>query len=257
VFADWSNALLNNGLANYQDAMAAAQRAVDNPELGNLPRWALVELIEAATRSGHSDIAADPFRRLAAATSASGTDWALGIEARSRALLTEGVATEPLYRESIERLDRTRVRIELARAHLLYGEWLRRERRIGDARDQLRIAHDMLEEMGMAGFAERARRELKATGATARKRAPGASDHRLTAQEAQIAHMAGDGLTNPERPGLACSSARAPSSTTCARSSPSLASIRATNSIESFPMGRPVLGYLSTSSARGARLGAM
>jgi tetratricopeptide (TPR) repeat protein len=160
VFADWSSALLNNGLANYQAAMTAAQRAVDNPELGNLPRWALVELIEAATRSGRSDIAADAFRRLAAATSASGTDWALGVEARSRALLTEGEAAERLYRESIERLDRTRVRSELARAHLLYGEWLRRERRIGDARDQLRIAHDMLEQMGMAGFAERAGREL-------------------------------------------------------------------------------------------------
>jgi DNA-binding CsgD family transcriptional regulator len=198
AFADWSSALLNNGLANYQEAMTAAQRAINSPELGNIPRLALVELIEAAARSGRSDIAADALRRLAIATSASGTDWALGVEARSRALLTEGQAAERLYREAIERLDRTRIRTELARAHLLYGEWLRRERRRSDARAQLRTAHDMLAEMGMAGFAERARRELKATGETARKRAPATSDQRLTAQEALIARLARDGLSNPE-----------------------------------------------------------
>lgn len=198
VFADWSSAVLNNGLGNYQEAMTAAQRATDSPELGNLPRLALVELIEAATRSGRSDIAADALGRLAVATSASGTDWALGVEARSRALLTEGEAAERLYREAIERLDRTSIRTELARAHLLYGEWLRRERRRTDARDQLRTAHDMLEAMGMEAFAERARRELKATGATARKRAPATSDQRLTAQEALIGRLARDGLSNPE-----------------------------------------------------------
>jgi DNA-binding CsgD family transcriptional regulator len=197
AFADWSCALLNNGLGNYQEAMTAAQRAIDSPELGNIPRLALVELIEAAARSGRSDIAADGLSRLAIATSASDTDWALGVEARSRALLTEGEPAERLYREAIERLGRTRIRTELARAHLLYGEWLRRERRRTDARAQLRTAHQMLEEMGMAGFAERARRELQATGATARKRAA-TSDQRLTAQEALIARLARDGLSNPE-----------------------------------------------------------
>jgi DNA-binding CsgD family transcriptional regulator len=197
AFADWSSAVLNNGLGNYQEAMTAAQRAVDGPELGNIPRLASVELIEAATRSGHSDTAADAFCRLAVATSASGTDWALGVEARSRALLTQGEAAERLYREAIERLDCTHIRTELARAHLLYGEWLRRERRRGDARDQLRTAHDLLEKMGMEAFAERARRELKATGATIRNRAT-ANDQRLTAREALIARLARDGLSNPE-----------------------------------------------------------
>jgi DNA-binding CsgD family transcriptional regulator len=198
VFAAWACALLNNGLGNYHEAMTAAQRIIDSPELASIPRWALVELIEAATRSGRSDIAADALRQLAVATSASGTDWALGVEARSRALLTEGEAAERLYREAIERLGRTRVRTELARAHLLYGEWLRRERRRGDARDQLRIANHMLEAMGMEAFAERARRELKATGEAARKPSVSTSDHQLTAQEAQIARMARDGLSNPE-----------------------------------------------------------
>jgi DNA-binding CsgD family transcriptional regulator len=197
VFADWASALLNNGLGNYQEAMRAAQRAIDSPESA-VPRWALVELIEAATRSGRSDIAADALGRLEVDTGASGTDWALGIEARSRALLTEGEAAERLYREAIERLDRTTIRTELARAHLLYGEWLRRERRRGDARAQLRIASDMLEAMGMEAFAERAWRELKATGETARKPSVPSSDHQLTAQEAQIARMAREGLSNPE-----------------------------------------------------------
>jgi DNA-binding CsgD family transcriptional regulator len=128
----------------------------------------------------------------------SGTDWALGIEARSRALLTDGDTAERLYRESIERLGRTRIRADLARAHLLYGEWLRRERRRVDARAQLRIAHEMLDAMGMDAFAERARRELQATGATARKRTGASIDQELTAQEAQIARMARDGLSNPE-----------------------------------------------------------
>ena len=125
------------------------------------------------------------------------TEWALGIEARVRALLSEGDVAERLYRESIERLGRTRVRVELARAHLLYGEWLRRERRRVDAREQLRTAHDMLDTMGIEAFAERARRELLATGETARKRTVETRDE-LTAQEAQIARLARDGLSNPE-----------------------------------------------------------
>jgi DNA-binding CsgD family transcriptional regulator len=143
-------------------------------------------------------LAANAFGRLAVITTASGTDWALGIEARCRALLSEGDAAERSYRESIERLGRTRIRADLARAHLLYGEWLRRQRRRIDAREQLRIAHTMLEAMGIAAFAERARRELQATGETARKRTVTKADQMLTAQEVQIARMARDGLSNPE-----------------------------------------------------------
>ena len=131
-------------------------------------------------------------------TSASGTDWALGVEARSRALLSDGAEAERLYREAIERLGRTRMRTELARAYLLYGEWLRRERRRIDARTQLRIAHEMFDAMGMEAFAERARRELLATGETARTRTAGTTGPQLTPQEAQVARLARDGLTNPE-----------------------------------------------------------
>jgi DNA-binding CsgD family transcriptional regulator len=177
--------------------MTAAQRAIGHSELA-IPQWATVELIEAAARSGHSDIAADALGRLAVTTSASGTDWALGIEARSRALLAEGKAAERLYREAIERLDRTTIRTELARTHLLYGEWLRRQTRRGDARAQLRSAHHMFEAMEMEAFAERARRELQATGETAPKPSVSRSDGQLTAQEAQIARMAREGLSNPE-----------------------------------------------------------
>jgi DNA-binding CsgD family transcriptional regulator len=158
----------------------------------------LAELVEAAARSGKSEIAADALRQLAEITSASGTDWALGVEARSRALLSEGDAAERLYLESINRLGNTRIRTELARAHLLYGEWLRRERRRIDARAQLRTAHEMFSAMGMEAFAERARRELRATGETARKRSVDTDGTQLTGQEAQVARMARDGLTNPE-----------------------------------------------------------
>jgi DNA-binding CsgD family transcriptional regulator len=157
----------------------------------------MAELIEAAARTGQPGRAAAALRRLAEITSASGTDWALGIQARSRALLTSGEAAEPLYREAIERLGRTRVRTELARAHLVYGEWLRRNRRRVDAREQLRGAHEMLTAMGIEGFAERARRELIATGQTLRKRTIDTVDE-LTAQEAQIAGLARAGHTNPE-----------------------------------------------------------
>jgi DNA-binding CsgD family transcriptional regulator len=195
---EWANAVLNNGIGNYQAALEAAQRSTEY--LGEMitPPWSAVELIEAAARSGRAEMAADALTQLAVSTSASGTDWALGIEARSRALLSDGDAAERLYRESIDRLGRTHMRAELARAHLLYGEWLRRERRRIDARAQLRIAHHTLEAMGMEAFAERARRELKATGETARKRTIAPRDEQLTAQEAQIARMARDGLSNPE-----------------------------------------------------------
>jgi DNA-binding CsgD family transcriptional regulator len=159
--------------------------------------WALQELIEAAARSGERTGAADALRRLSEATRASGTDWALGIEARSRALLSENDAAEHLYCDAIGRLGRTRVRVEVARAYLLYGEWLRRERRRLDAREQLRSAYQMFTEMGAEAFAERARRELSATGETVRTRlidSPG----ELTPQEIRIGWMARDGASNQE-----------------------------------------------------------
>jgi DNA-binding CsgD family transcriptional regulator len=195
---EWASALLHNGIGDYEKAVTAAQRAIEY--LGEMitPPWAAVELIEAAVHSGRGDVAAEALRRLAEITTASGTDWALGIEARSRALLADGDTAERLYRESIERLGRTRIRADLARAHLLYGEWLRRERRRIDARAQLRIAHEMLDAMGMDAFAERARRELEATGEMARSRTLTPDDEQLTAQETQIARMARDGLSNPE-----------------------------------------------------------
>jgi DNA-binding CsgD family transcriptional regulator/tetratricopeptide (TPR) repeat protein len=195
--AEWANAVLHNGLGRYQEALAAAQRAAQSPWVLGLSNWALVELVEAAARTGAHKMAADSYRRLADLTGASGTDWALGLEARSHAMVSEGDEAEGFYRESIARLGRTRIRAELARAHLLYGEWLRRGRRRGDAREQLRVAHQMLEAMGLGAFAERARRELAATGETVRKRTVETRSE-LTAQEAQVATLARDGLTNPE-----------------------------------------------------------
>jgi DNA-binding CsgD family transcriptional regulator len=193
----WATAVLYNGLARYDDALAAARQATEQPEDLALFTWRLVELIEAAARSGETDLAADGLRRLSEMTRASGTDWALGVEARCRALLTEGEAAEPLYREAIEALERTRVRVELARTHLLYGEWLRRKRRRLDAREQLRHAHKLFTEFGMEAFAERARIELEATGEHARKRNVETRDD-LTPQEAQISRLAADGATNQE-----------------------------------------------------------
>jgi len=160
--------------------------------------WALVELVEAAVRSGAVGDANAALSHLREAAHAGGTDWGRGIEARSRALLSEGDAAERLYREAIECLGRCRVRADLARAHLVYGEWLRRERRRVDARAEFRTALEMLESMGMEAFAERARRELRATGETARSRTVVTSDQGLTAQEWQVARMAREGLSNPE-----------------------------------------------------------
>jgi DNA-binding CsgD family transcriptional regulator len=197
-FAEWASAVLNNGVGDHETAMRAAQRASGHAGEEVAATWAAVELIEAAARNGNSELAVATCRRLAEMTSASGMDWALGIEARSRALLSGGDTAERLHRESIDRLGRTRIRADLARSHLLYGEWLRRERRRVDARAQLRIAHEMLDAMGMEAFAERARRELQATGETARRRTVAPRDEQLTAQEAQIARMARDGLSNPE-----------------------------------------------------------
>ena len=190
-------ALLYNGLGRYNEALAAAEQATQY--LGDLgvSSWCTVELIEAAARTGAPERATDAMHRLADVTTASGTDWALGIEARSRALLSQDEIAEDLYREAIERLGRTRMRADLARAHLLYGEWLRRENRRVDAREQLRTAYEMLTVMGIEGFAERARRELLATGETVRKRTADTITD-LTAQEAHIARLARDGLSNPE-----------------------------------------------------------
>jgi DNA-binding CsgD family transcriptional regulator len=195
--AHWVAAVLCNGLGRYEEALAAARRAREH-EHAFASAWALPELIEAAARSESMRAASDALDLLAERARAGGTDWGLGIEARCRALLSEGKDAERHYREAIERLGRTRLRPDLARAHLLYGEWLRRQRRRGEAREQLRTAHGMLEAIGMEAFAARARRELRATGETARKRVVAAADGELTAQEAQIARMARDGLSNPE-----------------------------------------------------------
>jgi DNA-binding CsgD family transcriptional regulator len=196
TYAHWAAAILHNGLGRYADAFAAAGQAREGGHL-YVSMWALPELIEAAVRTSNTEVAADALERLAESTSVSGTDWALGVEARSRALLSEGETADRLYPEAIKRLGRTRMRAELARAHLLYGEWLRRENRRIDAREQLRASHQMLTAIGMEGFAERARRELLATGETVRKRTVETLTD-LTAQEAQIAKLARDGHTNPE-----------------------------------------------------------
>jgi DNA-binding CsgD family transcriptional regulator len=159
--------------------------------------WSLSELIEAACRTQDTELAARGLQRLGEHACASDADWALGLEARARALLGEGEAAEGLYREAIDRLSRTQLRPELARAHLLFGEWLRREGRRVDAREQLQAAHDAFLSMGAEAFAERARHELLATGARVRKRTPDARDE-LTPQEEHIARLARDGRTNPQ-----------------------------------------------------------
>ena len=197
VATEWASAVLFNSLGRYEDALAAAEQAVRHPHELGLSTWVPTELVEAAVRTGNPERASAPLLRLEEISSASGTDWALGVAARSRALLNQGDAAEGLYREAIERLGRTRIRVPLARAHLLYGEWLRREGRRRDARDQLRTAHEMYGGIGMQGFAERARRELAATGETVRKRVVETRDE-LTAQETQIARLARDGRTNSE-----------------------------------------------------------
>ena len=195
-YANWVAAILYNSLGQYEQALAAATQSSQDAAM-YVSLWALPELIEAAVRSGNAGLAAGPMARLAESTQAGGTDFGLGIESRCRALLGDGDTAERLYREAIERLARTRYRPDLARAHLLYGEWLRRDRRRTDARAQLRIAHDMFDTIGMEAFASRAGRELRATGETVHRRtvrAPGT----LTAQEASIARLARDGLTNTE-----------------------------------------------------------
>jgi DNA-binding CsgD family transcriptional regulator/tetratricopeptide (TPR) repeat protein len=197
LYAHWAAAVLYNGLARYQEAAESARQATSSPFEVFVSIRALPELVEAAARVGDTELAREALQRLAETTQPSGTDWALGVEARSRALLSDGEAAERLYLEAIERLSRTQLRPELARAHLLYGEWLRREGRRSDAREQLRTAHHMFAAIGMEAFAERTRRELVATGETVRKRSAETRDE-LTPQEEQIVRLACDGLSNPE-----------------------------------------------------------
>jgi DNA-binding CsgD family transcriptional regulator len=195
--ADHVTAVLYNGLGRYGDALAALRRQVVDPSYRDRSPRPMAELVEAAVRSGEPELAGLALDRLVETTSAAGTDWALGVEARSRALLSDGEAADALYREAIERLSRTTIRVQLARAHLVYGEWLRRERRRREARQQLRTALEMFTSMGTEGFADRTRRELLATGEHARKRTVETRED-LTPQEAQIARLARDGLTNAE-----------------------------------------------------------
>jgi DNA-binding CsgD family transcriptional regulator len=197
TFLKWATAVLCNGAGRYGEALAAAQQAGDDRHELLFSTWAAAEMVEAATRSGVPGRAVGALQRLSDSTRASGSDWALGIEARSRALVSEDEAAEGLYREALGRLARTRLRMELGRAHLLYGEWLRRRGRRVDAREQLRTAHEMFADMGAGGFTERAARELRATGERVRKRTS-ETPLRLTGREAQIARLAADGLSNPE-----------------------------------------------------------
>jgi DNA-binding NarL/FixJ family response regulator len=192
--AEFLSGGLYNGLGRYEAALAAVLPAerfyTEGPAI-----WALTELIEAAVRCGQPERAWRAFERVQETTRAAGTDWALGIEARLRALLSDGDDAEELYLEAIRRLGRTRIRVQLARTQLLYGEWLRRKHRRLDAREQLRTAHEFFRDSGMEAFAERARLELEATGERARKRTVDTLDQ-LTPQETQIAGLAAQGGTN-------------------------------------------------------------
>jgi DNA-binding CsgD family transcriptional regulator len=197
AWAQWAAAILYNGLARYEEAASAARHATSDTLNPWMSMWVLPELVEAATRGGDAELARNALARLTETTQPAATDFALGIEARCRALLSDGAAAGELYREAIDRLSRTRLRPELARAQLLYGEWLRRDNRRVDARAQLRAAHDEFKSIGMEAFAERARKELLATGETVRKRSVETREQ-LTPQEEQIARLARDGLSNPE-----------------------------------------------------------
>jgi ATP/maltotriose-dependent transcriptional regulator MalT len=196
LLASYASSVLDNGLGRHDAARDAAWRAFESDLLG-FGAFVVPELAEAASRTGEVALLGAALEWLAERTRATPTEWALGIEARVRALLSEGEVAERLYREAIERLGRTRVRVELARTFLVYGEWLRRENRRVDAREQLRTAHELFTSMGADAFADRARRELLATGENVRKRGIETRDE-LTAQERQIARLARDGLSNPE-----------------------------------------------------------
>jgi DNA-binding CsgD family transcriptional regulator len=195
-FAAYASSVLYNGRGRHDLARDAASQAFERDDFGYGP-YVVPEVAEAASRTGDVALVRAVLDWMSERTRFAPSEWALGIQARVRALLSEGEAAEQHYRESIDRLGRTRVRVQLARAHLLYGEWLRRQRRRIDARAQLRTANELLEAMGIEAFAERARRELQATGETARKRTVDTGSE-LTAQEAMIARLARDGLSNPE-----------------------------------------------------------
>jgi DNA-binding CsgD family transcriptional regulator len=197
TMASLSAAMLYNGLGRYGEAAAAAREACWDPANLHGSGWALPELVEAAAHCGQTGLARETLERLAAMTQSAGSDWGLGIEARSRALLSEAADAEALHREAIQRLEPVGLRPEIARAHLVYGEWLRRENRRVDARSELRAAHELFLAIGMEAFAERARKELVATGEVVRARTVQTRDD-LTAQERQIAEMARDRLTNGE-----------------------------------------------------------
>jgi DNA-binding CsgD family transcriptional regulator len=196
-YAHWAAAVLYNGLARYEEAVASARHATSSTCEIFVTAWALPELVEAAAHAGDDELAREALERLAETTRPCGTNVALGVETRCRALLSDGATADDLYREAIERFSRTRLRPDLARAHLLYGEWLRREGRRADSREQLRTAYDLFTAIGMEAFADRAGRELVATGEKARKRSP-ETRNELTPQEEQIARLARDGLSNPE-----------------------------------------------------------
>jgi DNA-binding CsgD family transcriptional regulator len=198
TFAYWGTSILRNGQGRYADAVSAAEHASYDMPQALTSVLALPELVEAAARTGNTQLAAGAMDQLAATTQPGGTDWGLGLEARCRALISEGQAADDLYREAIDRLGRTRLRPDLARAHLLYGEWLRTENRRADAREQLRTAHDQLSAIGMEAFAERVRRELQAAGETTVRRKTTQAVSTLTPQEGQIARLAADGLSNPQ-----------------------------------------------------------
>jgi DNA-binding CsgD family transcriptional regulator len=196
TFAEHARAVLYNGLGRYDDALVAAQSAANRDEL-MVPVWSLPELVEAAVRCGQTEMGTEALERLCERTRAAGSELALGLEAASKALLSSGELADQLYLEAIDRFGNTPMKLPLARAHLLYGEWLRRDRRRIDARDHLRHAHEMFSTMGAEAFAARAGRELLATGETARRRTDDARDE-LTAQETQIAQLARGGLSNAE-----------------------------------------------------------
>ena len=195
--ANWSEAVLNNGLGRYAEALAAAEPATEETGLPYITQWILPELIEAAVRTRQADLASEALDRLSAMTIIEGSDWAKGLQTRSRALVSEGRQAEQCYAEAVERLGRTPLRLELARAHLLFGEWLRRENRRNDARHQLHAAHNLFTAIGAEAFAERARSELLATGEKVRKREVDTYSQ-LTQQEEHIVRLARDGHTNPE-----------------------------------------------------------
>jgi len=194
---DWAQAVLYNGLGRYDEALQAARRVAEYPHDLSTSNWANVELIEAAVRAGTPELAVDARVHLAEMARVTGTDWALGISARSEALCADDHRAEALFIEAVERLSRTRIAVDLARAHLLYGEWLRRRRRLVDARTQLRTAHDLFSDFGMEAFAGRARVELEATGEHVGGR-PADALGQLTPQEAQISRLVAEGNTNRE-----------------------------------------------------------